>query len=301
MCVLFIFLFFFSFGVVAVWGWLMVVGLKRAHKLGQRFSPHLHAWQKCSYKIQKSACHRHDSAKCICLFTAYCTFWWQAPQKQTEKKKLGKRKNLVERKPKTKLNCAMGMKKWGRMWMCLYMLVSLPWSLHSMVWNFCILYVYYVILIHLPFPFPFPLPLPVQIPLTENALRNTKHCMMPSMVSPVRQKVPVRWRPLRPTVAAASEAWTSALCWPPPAAMAVAPPPTLTMPLPAAADAAAAAVATTPLVSIRGNGAARIRRSSESMAGIIGTLFIVYRYNRWFCFFFLFFPFLFVFIFGGVF
>jgi len=74
MCVLFIFLFFFSFGVVAVWGWLMVVGLKRAHKLGQRFSPHLHAWQKCSYKIQKSACHRHDSAKCICLFTAYCTF-----------------------------------------------------------------------------------------------------------------------------------------------------------------------------------------------------------------------------------
>jgi hypothetical protein len=33
---------------------------------------------------------------------------------------------------------------------------------------------------------------------TENALRKTKHCMMPSIVSPVRQNVPVRWRPLRP-------------------------------------------------------------------------------------------------------
>lgn len=35
--------------------------------------------------------------------------------------------------------------------------------------------------------------------ITEKALRKTRHWMMPSMVSPVRQKVPVRWRPLRTT------------------------------------------------------------------------------------------------------
>lgn len=46
--------------------------------------------------------------------------------------------------------------------------------------------------------------------LTENALRNTRHWMMPSIVSPVSENVPVRWRPLRPT-AEASEACTSAL------------------------------------------------------------------------------------------
>lgn len=45
--------------------------------------------------------------------------------------------------------------------------------------------------------------------LTENAFKNTKHCIIPSIVSPVRQNVPVRWRPLRPT-AVASEACTRA-------------------------------------------------------------------------------------------
>ncbi|KYM83843.1 hypothetical protein ALC53_05703 [Atta colombica] len=34
--------------------------------------------------------------------------------------------------------------------------------------------------------------------LTEKALRKTRHCMMPSIVSPVKQKVPLRCRPLRP-------------------------------------------------------------------------------------------------------
>ncbi|KAG5887549.1 hypothetical protein JTB14_000405 [Gonioctena quinquepunctata] len=37
--------------------------------------------------------------------------------------------------------------------------------------------------------------------LTENALRNTRHCIMPSIVSPVRQKVPVKCLPLRPNAA----------------------------------------------------------------------------------------------------
>lgn len=41
--------------------------------------------------------------------------------------------------------------------------------------------------------------------LTEKALRKTKHCMIPSIVSPVRQKVPVRWRPfLSPSAGAAA-------------------------------------------------------------------------------------------------
>lgn len=35
-------------------------------------------------------------------------------------------------------------------------------------------------------------------PLTENAFRNTRHCIMPSIVSPVKQNVPVKWRPFRP-------------------------------------------------------------------------------------------------------
>lgn len=34
--------------------------------------------------------------------------------------------------------------------------------------------------------------------LTEKALRKTRHCIMPSIVSPVKQKVPLRCRPLRP-------------------------------------------------------------------------------------------------------
>lgn len=42
--------------------------------------------------------------------------------------------------------------------------------------------------------------------LTENALRKTRHWMIPSMVSPVRQNVPVKWRPLRPTAEAVIEA-----------------------------------------------------------------------------------------------
>lgn len=37
-----------------------------------------------------------------------------------------------------------------------------------------------------------------RVSLTEKALRKTRHCMMPSIVSPVKQKVPVRCRPLRP-------------------------------------------------------------------------------------------------------
>lgn len=48
--------------------------------------------------------------------------------------------------------------------------------------------------------------------LTENAFRNTKHWMIPSIVSPVKQKVPVRCLPLRPTVAVVAKlAWTNAL------------------------------------------------------------------------------------------
>lgn len=34
--------------------------------------------------------------------------------------------------------------------------------------------------------------------LTEKAFKNTKHWMIPSIVSPVRQNVPVRCRPRRP-------------------------------------------------------------------------------------------------------
>lgn len=37
--------------------------------------------------------------------------------------------------------------------------------------------------------------------LTEKAFKNTRHWMMPSIVSPVRQNVPVRCLPLRPTEA----------------------------------------------------------------------------------------------------
>lgn len=48
--------------------------------------------------------------------------------------------------------------------------------------------------------------------LTENAFRKTKHWMMPSIVSPVKQKVPVRCLPRRPTVAVVAKlAWTKAL------------------------------------------------------------------------------------------
>lgn len=47
--------------------------------------------------------------------------------------------------------------------------------------------------------------------LTEKALRKTRHWMMPSMVSPARQKVPVRWRPLRPTAEAVTQAPGGAL------------------------------------------------------------------------------------------
>lgn len=46
--------------------------------------------------------------------------------------------------------------------------------------------------------------------LTENALRKTRHCMMPSMVSPVRQKVPLRCLPFRPYTVD-KEACTNAL------------------------------------------------------------------------------------------
>lgn len=46
---------------------------------------------------------------------------------------------------------------------------------------------------------------------TENAFRNTRHCMMPSIVSPVKQNVPVRWRPLRP-ITEQRLAWTKAFC-----------------------------------------------------------------------------------------
>lgn len=70
--------------------------------------------------------------------------------------------------------------------------------------------------------------------LTEKAFKNTKHWMIPSMVSPVKQKVPVMCRPLRPT-AEASDAWTRARRWP--------------------CDSG----------KLGGNGAARINRSSESM------------------------------------
>lgn len=47
--------------------------------------------------------------------------------------------------------------------------------------------------------------------LTEKAFKNTRHCIIPSIVSPVRQNVPVRCRPLRPTAAEVARlAWTSA-------------------------------------------------------------------------------------------
>lgn len=42
-------------------------------------------------------------------------------------------------------------------------------------------------------------------------MRKTRHWMMPSMVSPARQKVPVRWRPLRPTAEAVTQAPGGAL------------------------------------------------------------------------------------------
>lgn len=60
--------------------------------------------------------------------------------------------------------------------------------------------------------------------------------MIPSMVSPVKQKVPVMCRPLRPT-AEANDACTRARLWP--------------------CDSG----------KLGGNGAARINRSSESMLG----------------------------------
>lgn len=74
--------------------------------------------------------------------------------------------------------------------------------------------------------------------LTENAFRNTRHCIIPSIVSPVRQNVPVRWRPLRPT-AVANDACTSARRWP------------------------------WPLVRLGGSGAARIILSNESITSSI--------------------------------
>lgn len=74
--------------------------------------------------------------------------------------------------------------------------------------------------------------------LTENAFRNTRHCIIPSIVSPVRQNVPVRWRPLRPT-AVANDACTNARRWP------------------------------WPLVRLGGSGAARIILSNESITSQI--------------------------------
>lgn len=65
--------------------------------------------------------------------------------------------------------------------------------------------------------------------------------MIPSMVSPVKQKVPVMCRPLRPT-AEANDAWTRARLWP--------------------CDSG----------KLGGNGAARINRSNESMLGRWGIL-----------------------------
>lgn len=51
-----------------------------------------------------------------------------------------------------------------------------------------------------------------RVQLTENALRKTKHCIIPSIVSPVRQNVPVKCRPRRPTAAdVAKLACTNAL------------------------------------------------------------------------------------------
>jgi len=51
---------------------------------------------------------------------------------------------------------------------------------------------------------------------TEKAFRKTRHCMMPSIVSPVRQNVPVRWRPLRPMADAVMMEGTRALLEPGP-------------------------------------------------------------------------------------
>ena len=51
---------------------------------------------------------------------------------------------------------------------------------------------------------------------TEKAFRKTRHCMMPSIVSPVRQNVPVRWRPLRPMADAVTMEGTRALLEPGP-------------------------------------------------------------------------------------
>lgn len=62
---------------------------------------------------------------------------------------------------------------------------------------------------------------------------------MPSIVSPVRQNVPVKCLPLRPTVAAAKEACTRARCWP--------------------------FVVAVLTLRARGSGAARIIRSKESI------------------------------------
>ncbi|TGZ32361.1 Uncharacterized protein DBV15_07441 [Temnothorax longispinosus] len=48
-------------------------------------------------------------------------------------------------------------------------------------------------------------------PFLLKALRKTRHCMMPSIVSPVKQKVPLRCRPLRP-ITEQRLAWTKAFC-----------------------------------------------------------------------------------------
>ena len=115
--------------------------------------------------------------------------------------------------------------------------------------------------------------------------------MMPSIVSPVKQNVPVRWRPFRPTAADANEACTRALR---PAEATV---PRLccccsTIPIEEdddddvdeddddgeddvdsgeeAADEEAAAITTELLASttLVGSGAARINRSNESILAL---------------------------------
>lgn len=106
--------------------------------------------------------------------------------------------------------------------------------------------------------------------LTEKALRKTKHWIMPSIVSPVKQNVPVRWRPFRPT-ADANEACTRALR---PAAATV-PPCMSTMDARDEDDdddedveedeEEEAAVSVTARATLFGNGAVRINRSSESI------------------------------------
>lgn len=105
--------------------------------------------------------------------------------------------------------------------------------------------------------------------LTEKALRKTKHWIIPSIVSPVKQNVPVRWRPFRPT-ADANEAWTRALR---PAAVAATTAPPFGAPEDEddsdeeshEEDAAAATTALPARTTLLGNGAARINRSNESI------------------------------------